>query len=370
MPKILVIEDDEDLRSDILEILECEGFAPIDAKNGFKGVALARKYIPDLIICDISMPGLSGYGVLLELRKTPFTAMIPFIFLTGSATKTDVRKGMEFGADDYLTKPFEVDELLSAIHTRLQKHAVIRKDATKQMDDLRLNLSHSLQHELRTPLTAILGFTQFLIHLGPDMLPAPNEIIEIQTLIQESALRLQHLTENYLLYADLKVMEYNPKSSRTKLWQGDIAPCHAQDIITSFALEKAREAGRQEDVILDLIDAEITISEKVLKKVGTELLDNAFKFSEAGNPVIVVTTMHGHQFVLQIIDQGRGMTQEQIAHIGAFRQFDRELYEQQGSGLGLTISRLLLQQHNGELIIKSIPDLGTTVNIVFNLNKS
>src|ERR1044071_612932 len=122
MKKILVIEDNADIRENTAEILSLANYSVITAENGKIGVDLANKEKPDLIMCDIMMPELDGYGVLHILSKKPETALIPFIFLTAKTEKTDIRKGMELGADDYLTKPFDDSELLNAIEARLRKH--------------------------------------------------------------------------------------------------------------------------------------------------------------------------------------------------------------------------------------------------------
>lgn len=123
MLKILVIEDNLHIRQILLKMLEIENFEAIGAEDGQVGVQLARKHKPDLIICDILMPKLDGYGVLTELQQDPKTALIPFIFMSALADRKDFRKGMELGADDYLTKPCRPDELLSAIASRLEKQA-------------------------------------------------------------------------------------------------------------------------------------------------------------------------------------------------------------------------------------------------------
>ena len=128
MKKILVIEDNNEIRENILEILELDGYDTVEAANGVEGVQQALKEIPDLIICDIMMPELDGYGVLHILSKKETTAGIPFIFLTAKAERSDMRKGMNLGADDYLTKPFDDTELLDAIQIRLQKVAALKKD--------------------------------------------------------------------------------------------------------------------------------------------------------------------------------------------------------------------------------------------------
>jgi CheY-like chemotaxis protein/CRP-like cAMP-binding protein len=122
---ILVIDDNTDIRENTAEILELAGYKTLTAENGKKGVEAATKGKPDLIVCDIMMPELDGYGVLHLLRKNAGTEHIPFIFLTAKTERSDFRKGMEMGADDYVTKPFEDIELLNAIEVRLKKSAVL-----------------------------------------------------------------------------------------------------------------------------------------------------------------------------------------------------------------------------------------------------
>lgn len=125
MKKILVIEDEQPVRANILELLEAEDFEVIGAENGFIGAIWAQENLPDLIICDVMMPEVDGYEVLSALRQDQITAAIPFIFLTAMADKADIRQGMELGADDYLTKPFTRDELLGAIASRFTKHEAV-----------------------------------------------------------------------------------------------------------------------------------------------------------------------------------------------------------------------------------------------------
>ncbi|MGM3308577.1 response regulator transcription factor [Anabaena sp. WFMT] len=124
--KILVIEDDATTRNLFLDGLEDEGFVTIGAENGLVGIQQAEKHLPDLVICDLMMPDIDGYGVLTKLRQNHFTAIIPFIFLTASNSKVSMRKAMELGADDYLSKPSTVDELLKAISIRLEKQALFQ----------------------------------------------------------------------------------------------------------------------------------------------------------------------------------------------------------------------------------------------------
>lgn len=143
MKKILIIEDDKIMRENTAEILELAHYEVLTAPNGKLGSALAKDQKPDLIVCDIMMPELDGYGVLHVLSKDPKTASIPFIFLTAKAEKSEMRKGMELGADDYLTKPFEDTELLSAIETRLKKADLIRKEFARDVIGLNTFLNEA-----------------------------------------------------------------------------------------------------------------------------------------------------------------------------------------------------------------------------------
>lgn len=127
MIKILLIEDDRVNRHLFQECLESEGFQIISAEDGAIGVRQAKKYLPDLIICDIFMPEFNGYEVLSQLRQDPNTAFIPLIFLTALATKIDYRRGMELGADDFLTKPLTADRLLAAVSARLERQKMLER---------------------------------------------------------------------------------------------------------------------------------------------------------------------------------------------------------------------------------------------------
>ncbi|BDD04290.1 response regulator [Aureibacter tunicatorum] len=134
--KILLIEDNVDMRENTAEILELANYEVITAENGKMGVEIAQKELPDLIICDIMMPMLDGYGVLYLLSKSTATASIPFIFLTAKAERADIRKGMNLGADDYLTKPFDDMELLNAIESRLKKSEIIHKHFNQDVEGI------------------------------------------------------------------------------------------------------------------------------------------------------------------------------------------------------------------------------------------
>ncbi len=136
MKKVLVIEDNNNIRENIAEILELAAYTVYEVNNGKAGIEQAIKNLPDIILCDIMMPEMDGYSVFYLLNKHPETATIPFIFLTAKADRVDLRKGMDMGADDYLTKPFDDFELLNAIESRLKKKEVQQNFYSKSLDRL------------------------------------------------------------------------------------------------------------------------------------------------------------------------------------------------------------------------------------------
>ncbi len=152
MTKILVVEDMDSLREEIIETLTYEGFEVIGAENGAVGVELALKYLPSLIICDVMMPELNGYETLTTLRREPSTATIPFIFLTAKADKVDMRQGMQLGADDYLTKPFTIEELIGAISARLTKQAILQKHFDQEIQQAESRMEYFARHDELTNL--------------------------------------------------------------------------------------------------------------------------------------------------------------------------------------------------------------------------
>ncbi len=153
MKTILLIEDNDDIRNNTAEILELSNYKVIMAENGKTGVEKAIEHCPDLIICDIMMPVLDGYGVLHAVHKNEAIRNTPFIFLTAKTERSDFRKGMELGADDYITKPFSGTELLNAVDSRLKKNDVQKKETAKGLEDLQLLVKTSLGKDFLKSLT-------------------------------------------------------------------------------------------------------------------------------------------------------------------------------------------------------------------------
>lgn len=357
MTRILVIEDARDLRDDVVEMLNMEGFEAVGAENGMVGLEQARAHKPDLIVCDIMMPEMDGYEVLEQLRKNPRTASIPFIFLTARTDRLNVRHGMVLGADDYLTKPFLVSELLDSIHSQLKKRAELNQTAEQRMNELRENIMTALPHEVRTPLNTIMGFSEMLLMEAQRL--KPDQIADWATHIHQAGQRLYRLIENYLFYARLQIVATSPE----QLHEFKMALVEdARMIVESIVVRMARKAERADDLEMQLEDAPLLrCSHHDLTKMVDELLDNAFKFSEPGEKISVTGRVSGQSYTLCIRDDGRGIHPEQIQNIGALMQFDRWFYEQQGLGLGLTIVRRLAELYGAEFTIAPASPVGTQV---------
>jgi signal transduction histidine kinase len=360
MSKILVIEDEDDIRNSICEMLCAENFSVIAAEDGALGVQLAIEEIPDLVICDVMMPELDGYGVLYKLRENPSTQTLPFIFLSAKVAKEDLRLGMDLGSDDYLTKPFTRQELLSAITTRLAKQQAVERQSQQKLDALRANITHSLPHELRTPLNAILNNSKLLRESYADT--EPEEALQMLDEIHVCGQRLYRLIQNFLLYAELSRIEKEPRLARALTERDEKSS--TKDLLEEVAIEKATQYNRQGDLHLELQPAWVRLGAAKVKKIAEEIIDNAFKFSSAGSSVQVSTSVMENELNLFVIDSGRGMSAEQIDNVGAYMQFERKIYAQEGSGLGLTVAKMLTELHGGQLKIESIPSKQTIVHVI------
>jgi signal transduction histidine kinase len=358
--KVLAIDDSPEIRLIIGETLNLFGFTTLIAEDGCTGLEMARELLPDLILCDIKMPNLDGYGTLKAMREHEATAAIPFIFLSGATDRVTVRKGMELGADDYLTKPFTPKELLAAVNTRLEKQAELQRLSDRRLNELRGNLTLALPHELRTPLHGIMGLASLMMDDYAQM--PPEEVLESARFIHESSLRLHRLIENFLLYSQISLLA---SESKTIQVPDDIKPVAAHEVIPELARKTAAQHKRAGDLLLKIENANLFLPPENLSKILEETIDNALKFSELGKPVLVATEHQGGRFYLTIADKGRGMTTEQISRIGPHIQFERKTFEQQGAGLGLFIAKRITELLGGQFHVSSKVSSGTTVKISF-----
>ena len=358
MSSILVIDDEDLFLESTAQALRRSGFDTFEAGSGREGVELARRHLPDLVLCDVNMEQMSGYQMLETLRREPATASIPFILMTGMGDTEAMRKGMEMGADDYLPKPFTAPQLVGAIDARLKKRDILRQSAEKKLADLRANLTLSLPHEMVTPLNGIFGLAQLLAAEAKSL--GPEEVAEFGRDILLCAERLQRTVQNFLLYGQLELKAADPDAcAALRAQQSD----QCAGLIESRARNAATAADRVADLQLDVKDGSVAMGSDLLTRLVDELVSNAFKFSKPGQPVRVAVAGDNGTLKLAVEDRGLGMTPEQIANVSAYAQFNRRRQEQQGAGLGLAIAQRLTELHGGSLKIQSEPGAGATVSV-------
>jgi len=353
-PRILVIDDNAGLRMSLASALEAVGYEVKTGADGLQGVSIAREFKPAVVVCDMHMPNVNGSSVLAELRKEESFALSQFILMTGDLNGTPQRVGMNLGADDYLAKPFTVDEFLNCVSVRLQRSQLYKKAGERALVHFRETISHSLPHEVFTPLTGILGFTEVLRdEIGH---VSPEEAGKMVSEIHVSAERLYRTLKNYLRILDVLNERQPPGAEAERTRSAEVVGIihHAADtVMTRYA--------RQDNLTLECAELDVPLSSADLSTIVTELVDNACKYSVRGSPVVVKLSNASGEIKLEVIDRGRGMPPDQIAQIGAFRQFDRKKYEQQGLGLGLTLTQHLVERHGGQFALQSTVGTGTTV---------
>ncbi len=346
MHLILLIDDEPAIRDGVRVVLEGAGFRVADAGTAGQGIQLARELRPDLILCDIRLPDMSGLKVVETLHSQPDLADIPVILLTGETRATDIRLGMETGAQDYLCKPVPVGDLLRAVAKRCEMAARTKRLNQERLREQIVALGRLLGHEIRTPLGVIGPATELLelYHAEADS----EGFRSVLDHIKEGTDRITTLVKRLELYA------YLMKSQTTaghppEPWAGP----SALQLVSNVSLALAGQYSRAADLHLDLEEVHPWIEPDLFELSVRELINNAFKFSPAGSPVRLILRSANGLTRFECVDLGPGMTAEQMQRIEAFQQFERESKEQQGLGLGLAIVRLIANRTQAEMSLGS-----------------
>jgi CheY-like chemotaxis protein len=310
MTKILIIEDESIIRENLKELLEIYDYDVIQAEDGEVGLQKVYKDEPDIILCDINMPKLNGFEVLKKLQSDPHTFTIPFLFLTAFSDRDKFREGMSLGADDYITKPYQKDDVLKAIETRLTKTKNISIKNNARIEDLRKSVSMSIPHELRTPLNSILGFSQLLKEYHKDL--SEDDMISMFNNIYDSGQRLLRIIDNYSFYTNVLTSDKNQISSNESEY----------NIKNLLEIDISEINEKYEDIeIISISDNYNTkLKNQFVSKIIYEAIDNACKFSKKDSKVEIIGKLHNNRFYLTFKNEMLNDQNIVKEEIGAFVQ--------------------------------------------------
>jgi two-component system, sensor histidine kinase and response regulator len=324
-----VIEDKDHFRQVVHKFLAKQGFEAVGAPDGKAGMGLAAEALPDLVVCDLNMPGMDGYQVLATLRREPRLANIPVIFLTGQSEPGQVSHGMNLGADDYLTKPVSFDDLLGAINVRLSRRLAQRQRQRKQMERA-MELFGGIVHDLRDPLFVVLGYTKLLKRTAGE--PAgPEASRNMLKRMQQAIVRMQRLPFDPVPF-DLREF--------------------CQQLVTDHEGSQRLRlvcAQGQFPVVADALR---------LRQALDNLLSNALKYSDG--LVELRLAAAPPEYLIEVRDQGIGIPPADQA--GIFEPFFRasNTAQRPGHGLGLSVVESCIEQQGGSVRFTSELNRGTT----------
>jgi signal transduction histidine kinase len=369
--KILIIEDEAPLREEIVDWLTFEGYESVGAENGEIGIACALRDLPDLILCDVTMPYLDGYSVLLGVRANPATAATAFVFMTARATHEDIRKGMISGADDYITKPFTREELLQTIQARLDKKSALSEEHERKVEQIQQALAEEQErsllkaqlvamysHDFRNPLTAIQSSSSLLSEYWDRLTETRRKTLFGQ--IESSVQVLQQMVDDMLTVAQMETghLILSPEPMDVNLF--------VQNLVDEFQL--ARGATHQ-FTFESNVSGSVDVDARVFRQIATNLISNAAKYSPRGSEVHVNLTGDDGHFTLCVKDQGIGISQEDQGRL--FKVFERgeNVGKTPGTGLGLAIVQQAVETLGGSLELESEVGQGTSVSVTIPLGE-
>lgn len=365
--KILLVEDDQSLLDGISDLLEVVNLgyelSVLTASNGNDGLEIMAAHTPDLVISDIMMPKMGGFEFLEHLRSNSAWVHIPVIFLSARGTKEDIRAGRISGAELYITKPFDNDELLEMVKSQLDRTFELQFDRARRLDNLQRNIIQLLNHEFRTPLTYVTAYYEML----EDGLT--NQSIEfIQEYlrgIQVGAVRMTRLIDNFVKVIELRTgetIDYYSKQAGLIDNLSEVFQTVCQ--VWEPSIDSKVDFQYQIPASLPPVYGETTYLAEILDR----LIDNAVKFTahkhNQAPQVIVSAGSLNEEVFISVQDNGIGFPEHvQSQLFDLFFQHNREQMEQQGSGSGLTVVKGLLDLHHGRIEVESTVGEGSTFTV-------
>lgn len=321
LQNIVVIEDNDIIRENMVDILTLHSFNTFAYSDGNIALQEIKKIKPDLILCDIMMPALPGYKVLESLKSDVNTSTIPFIFITSKSEKNDIRMGMDLGANDYLTKPFTIKELMGTVNARLERAAQEKINQTQKLDDL----SHIISHEYNTPLNGILGLSELLVNAQHNV--SKEEVIAYLQSINQAGKRLKETNERLLNFIHIEKIATNKNSNTVSIKK---ALAYIDEITVTIAARHKRELSHKITYSINNQELQILNSDCFFIVV-TELLDNCFRYAPNHSLIEIDLIESGNRLQLKTINTGNLDLEVATSEAGLKKYFATK----NGFGIGL-----------------------------------
>ncbi|HEY89326.1 MAG TPA: hybrid sensor histidine kinase/response regulator [Thermoflexia bacterium] len=359
--RILIVEDHPVLLNAVCGLLENDGYEVVGATNGNEALEAMAAKMPELILSDIMMPQMDGYELYQQIRENSQWTRIPFIFLTAKGEQEDIKKGKALGVEDYLTKPFDAEEILVAVHARLARAADIQAATEQEFEETKQQIINVLSHELRTPLTYIAGYTELALEDAAALSPA--DMLTFLGGIKLGADRLQKLVEDLLIGVRIDVGQCEKEFNRFAVVRDDLRTLLTSCARHCISMAAERNVALEIEIVSEF--PPVLIYEEFFIDALLRLIDNAIKFSYQGSkPVWVRAYADQTTVFVEIQDQGIGIAKENLPQIfRRLHQIDRQRIEQQGSGMGLFIAGAFIQLHGGQITVESELGKGSTFTI-------
>jgi DNA-binding response OmpR family regulator len=332
------------------------------ASTGNDGLKKIYDWQPDLVLCDVMMPEMDGFEVLFNLRQS-LNNHVPFIFLTARVDRDDTRKGMNLGADDYLTKPFSRVELLNAVNSRLDLRKKIGFNHTSEIG-IRNILKVLGSQETNTPLNGIIGFGEYLKNHPEDI--EPEAIQQMGFYIKEAGEKIYRMSKKLSLYESLVS---NTLDNNLLITQDEMFSYNLVDLIENTINKLASDFNRTWDVHLLIENINTTLDKYFVQFIVSEIADNAFRYSIKGQPIIIKSQMENENLVLTITDEGYVSGDVHIQKIKTIKAFSKTNPYDENLGLGIYLSSKILEKVGGAIEFYHNFPKGLIVKIYFPINK-
>lgn len=358
-PRIMVVDDHDGLRKLLKMVLERSGYEVVTSEDGPEALALLRTCTVDLILLDLQLPAMDGYEVLAAIRSNPNTADLPVIFLTANGETDQIVRGLQSGANDYVTKPFEEAVLLARVHTHLRLKQLMDQhkrdvDRLEKLDTLKDRFVVIASHDLKGPLGTVMSALEFMKNLIDSDSMSPEILRSLIEAMDASTASMRSIIGDFL---DLHAI----KAGGIEL---NMRPISLNGLV-QFTCDQLRYDSDRKNIGLDIFlyddMPEVMGDAERLIQVISNLVSNAIKYSPSETTITVRTSHQDDMVRVEVEDQGPGITEEDMPNL--FKEFirlrNRPTAGEASSGVGLSITRDLIELHSGRVGAVSTPGAGS-----------